>query len=102
MTGCTETLLHRTWCPDQDKRIAAHVPRDEDRLTYGAIFLRHRGVTRRKRTRRSFAMNADTPHLLIGFIFFHFGDVVAHFVDHWQILVTCLPPETTRNALPPP
>src|SRR5260370_33009053 len=102
MTGCTETLLHRTWCPDQDKRVADQVTREEDGLAYGAIFLRHSGVTRRKRTRRSFAMNADTPHLLIGFVFFHLGDVVAYVVDQCQILGTCLTPKDSSKGLPHP
>src|SRR5207302_10991257 len=44
-------------------------------------------------------MNTDTLHLPIHFVLFHFGDVVTHIVDEWQVLRTCFAPKDARERL---
>src|SRR5260370_42474357 len=71
MAGRAESLLPRPLCPNQDEGVAAHVARDQARLTDGAILFRNCRVPSRESSCGSLAVTANTLPRPVDFIFFH-------------------------------
>src|SRR5207244_375336 len=81
VAGAAERLSHGFVRPDEEKRVASHVARDQDRLAGRAKALRNGGMPRAERTRRALAVHQQLPPPSIHLVLLELHDVVADVVD---------------------